>query len=134
MNRTKIAFACVFFAGFLAFADFNTMNVPDSTQIRRECAKRWFSEDLDVLRQNRIELHSNEIGQEFQIRLEETDSSFAVIVAPKMLLETDFYTENQSRLTENLFYFCLELISSVKFICKHSKACGTRTKDNDFFA
>ena len=94
MNRTKIAFACVFFAGFLAFADFNTMNVPDSTQIRRECAKRWFSEDLDVLRQNRIELHSNEIGQEFQIRLEETDSSFAVIVAPKMLLETDFYTEN----------------------------------------
>lgn len=70
------------------------MNVPDSTQIRRECAKRWFSEDLDVLRQNRIELHSNELGQEFQIRLEETDSSFAIIVAPKMLLETDFYTEN----------------------------------------
>ncbi len=94
MNRTKIAFACVFFAGFLAFADFNTMNVPDSAQIRRECAQRWFYEDLSVLRQNHVELHSNEIGQEFQIRLEETDSSFAVIVAPKMLLETDFYTEN----------------------------------------
>lgn len=70
------------------------MNVPDSTQIRRECAQRWFFEDLNVLRQQRVELHSNEIGQEFQIRLEETDSSFAVIVAPKMLLETDFYTQN----------------------------------------
>ena len=93
MIKKKVAFACVFFAVLSAFADFNKMNVPDSAQIRRAVAENWFYEDLKVLREKRVELRQNEAGQDFQVRMEENDSSFAVIVAPKMTLETDFYTE-----------------------------------------
>ena len=83
----------------VSFADFNRMGIPDSAEIRRACAQAWFYGDIKDLREKRPELRKNALGQEFQIRLEETEATFAVIVAPNMKLEVDLYTESGIKAT-----------------------------------
>lgn len=80
-------------AGFEAFAEFNPLSVPDSSDIRRAASDRWFYSSLDLLRENKTELRTNGVGEKFQIRLEETDSSYAVIIAPEIFMDVDVYTE-----------------------------------------
>lgn len=77
-----------------AFAQFNKFDIPDSSEIRSKIAESWFSPDLSELRQKRTELHSNSIGQNFQVRMEENTDYFYVIVAPETFLSVDVYTEN----------------------------------------
>lgn len=93
MNKKIFGCIFVFFAGLCAFADFNRFNIPDSAEIRRAKAESWFFGDLGQLREKKSEIEKNAVGQEFQIRMEETDSTFAVVVAPKTLLETEIFTE-----------------------------------------
>lgn len=94
MKKCLLASVILFLTAAFSFADFNRFNIPDSTGIRKACAEAWFYDDLSDLREKRSELRKNEIGQEFQIRMEETDTSFAVIIAPQTKLEVDFYTES----------------------------------------
>ena len=75
------------------FAEYNRLGVPDSTVIRRAVADKWFDAPLSELRQFRSEIRSNEIGERFQVRLEETAFQFAIIVAPETQMSVDFYTE-----------------------------------------
>lgn len=89
-------FACVFCLVVASplFAQLNARSVPDSAEIRRAVKESWLYGDLSSLREKRMELRENVVGKEFQIRMEETDTSFAVIVAPQVKMEMDFYTEN----------------------------------------
>lgn len=89
-------FACVFCLVVASplFAQLNAHSVPDSAEIRSAVKESWLYGDLSSLREKRMELRENAIGKEFQIRMEETDTSFAVIVAPQVKMEMDFYTEN----------------------------------------
>ena len=75
-------------------AEYNSLGVPDSTVVRRAVADRWFSAPLDELRQMRAEIRVNEIGERFQVRLEENATEFVVIVAPEVQMKVDFYTEH----------------------------------------
>lgn len=84
---------CSFFCLPL-FADFNEMNLPDSTEIRKAIAETWFYGDLNDIREMRSEIRKNAIAQSFQVRMEETDSSFAIIIAPQVKIPMDFYTES----------------------------------------
>lgn len=94
MKKKNFAGALVFFAVFFAFGEFNRFGIPDSTEIRRARTEDWFYAGLEVLREKKSEVVKNPLGQEFQIRMEESGSVFAVIVAPKVPLETEIYTEN----------------------------------------
>ncbi|MBQ3965648.1 MAG: hypothetical protein II684_02300 [Treponema sp.] len=82
------------------FAEYNRLNVPDSTIIRRAVADKWFEAPLSELRGFRSEIRTNEIGERFQVRLEETAFQYAIIVAPEIQMKVDYYTEKgmESRL------------------------------------
>ena len=74
------------------FAEYNRLGVPDSTVIRRAIADRWFTAPLDDVREFRPEIRTNEVGERFQVRMEETSGTFVIIVAPEVQMNVDFYT------------------------------------------
>lgn len=95
MKFVRRAFVLIFsLVLFPLFAQYNKFNVPDSSKIRAEIAESWFSADLGELREKRTELRTNSVGQNFQIRMEENDVYYFIIVAPETFLSVDFYTEN----------------------------------------
>lgn len=95
MSIMKRFFLIVFaFLCLPVFADFNEMNLPDSTEIRKAIAESWFYGDLKSIRQKYSEVRMNAIAEPFQVRMEETEGSFAIIVAPQVKLKMDFYTED----------------------------------------
>lgn len=69
-----------------AFAEYNRMDVPDSASIREAIASSWFYPSLKTLRGKKAEVHSNSIGQKFQVKLEESGNTFSIIVAPEVSL------------------------------------------------
>lgn len=79
---------------FCLAAEYNGMAVPDSSGIRSAVAESWFYSDINELRSKRTELRSNSIGQNFQVRMEESGVYNSVIVAPETFLSVDVYTEN----------------------------------------
>lgn len=88
-------FAILFFSVFSAcFAEIDWFSIPESKEIRASILNDWIYADLKDLRKKSGEVHRNGIGQEFQVRMEETDGSYAVIVAPKVEMDVDFYTES----------------------------------------
>lgn len=76
------------------FAEFNKFGVPDTTEIRSTIIDSWLKANIDVVRRNESLIMKNPIGEEFQVRLEETDDTFAIIVAPFRMVEMTVYTEN----------------------------------------
>lgn len=95
MKFFRRIFVLIFsFAVLPIFAQYNKLSVPDSSKIRSEIQESWFYPDLSELREKRTEMRTNSVGQNFQVRLEETDLYFSVIVAPETFLSVDYYTEN----------------------------------------
>ena len=70
-------------AAWFAFADYNSLNIPDSAEIRRTIVDSWLTPDLETLRGYKEQFKDNRIGTTFQIRLEEDDDEFCVVVAPR---------------------------------------------------
>ena len=79
---------------FSLTAEYNRFDVPDSSGIRSAVAESWFYSDINDLRAKRTELRANSVGQNFQVRMEESDVYNSVIVAPESLLAVDVYTED----------------------------------------
>lgn len=97
MSRSlyKSVFAIVFqLAVFVlpVFAAYNSWGIPDSSEIRSKLTERWFEAPLSDVRSNLPEVYVNSAGQRFQVRLEETDQTFAVIVAPSAIINVNVYT------------------------------------------
>lgn len=98
MKSFRIFFiSLLIFIAVPVFADYNRLGVPDSSEIRKECAERWFYPSLSIIREFKPEVKVNSIGQKFQIRLEETDSVFSVIIAPETTLTYEFRTDTETR-------------------------------------
>ncbi|WP_407400393.1 hypothetical protein [Treponema sp.] len=70
-------------AACFAFADYNSYDIPDSAEIRRTIVDSWLTPDLDTLRGYKEQFKDNRIGVTYQIRLEEDDDEFCVVVAPR---------------------------------------------------
>ena len=75
------------------FALYNSFGVPDSSEIRKDLVETWFEAPLQNVRMNRPEIRTNSVGQKFQIRLEETEDSFNIFVAPYARIEVDVYSD-----------------------------------------
>jgi len=91
-----VFFSCVFFAATLS-AEWNSFNIPDSAEVRKQISREWFEGSLDVLRGLNSEIRSNQIGTQFQIRLEEQQDVFLTIVAPKSQMVVDVYEASGMR-------------------------------------
>lgn len=74
-------------------AEYNRLGVPDSTEIRKSIKDSWLTADLNQVRHNRSQVRFNPAGQKFQVRLEETENTFAVIVCPEVMMDVDMFTE-----------------------------------------
>ena len=96
MKKNIFTKLCLFFFVFSItpiFASYNRYGVPDSSEIRKDLVETWFEAPLSSVRMNRPEIRQNKIGEKFQIRLEETDNVFTIIVAPYARLEVDVYSD-----------------------------------------
>ncbi len=80
--RSIICSAAVFLTAPI-FAEYNSMGVPDSSQIRKEIAGTWLYPSIKSVRARNAEVRTNSIGQKFQVWSEESKSSFSVIIAPE---------------------------------------------------
>lgn len=76
------------------FAGYNRQGIPDSSEIRKKLVDTWFTAPVDEVRARTTELHANNIGTVFQVRVEETNSDLIVIVAPREKLQVDVYAES----------------------------------------
>ena len=88
--KSILFLACVFLP-LPVFAEWNSMDIPDSAEIRRQISREWFEAPLDVLRGLNSEIRTNQIGLQFQVRLEEQQDVFLTIVAPKSQMKVDVY-------------------------------------------
>ena len=75
------------------FARYNRLGIPDSSEIREGLEEAWFTAPLSQVRLNQPEIRANENGQKFQIRLEESESSFNVFVAPHAVIKVNVYSD-----------------------------------------
>ncbi len=95
LKQKKILFlsSLLSFVPIFSFAEYNKDGLPDSSEIRQSLEETWFKAPLKNVRMNKAELHTNKIGQKFQVRLEETEKDFNIFVSPFTRMEIDVYTE-----------------------------------------
>ena len=92
-KRFGIALFALIYSVLPLFALYNRFGVPDSSEIREGLVESWFEAPLMNVRMNRPEVRTNSIGEKFQIRLEETEDTFNVFVAPHARIEVDIYSD-----------------------------------------
>ena len=97
MKKLNLKFALSVLFGLAVFsmplcAAYNDWGIPDSSEIRAKLTERWFEAPLADVRANLPEVYVNTAGQRFQVRLEETDENFAIIVAPSTKITVNVYT------------------------------------------
>ncbi len=91
----RILGASVFFmtACISVYAEYGSYRIPDSSEIRSGLVETWFEAPLNDVRANRQELRRNSAGEQFQIRIEESETTFSVFVSPQAELPVDVYSD-----------------------------------------
>lgn len=72
-----------------SYAAYNSYGIPDSSEIRTKLVDTWFEAPLGMVRSSESKIFSNDIGQKFQVRCEEDDSSLKIIVSPASQIEVE---------------------------------------------
>lgn len=86
------------------FATYNSLGVPDSSEIRSGLEEKWFTAPLSAVRENPPEIYSNYNGEKFQIFLEESDSTFNVFVAPQTTINVSVFSASGMHIEQKDFY------------------------------
>lgn len=86
------------------FADYNRLGIPDSSEVRNGLEERWFTAPLSEVRANQPEIRANNNGQKFQIRLEESETTFNVFVSPRALIKVNVYSDKGMYTEEQELY------------------------------
>lgn len=93
-------------ASFPAFAGYSEYGIPDSSEIRKELVENWFEAPLSAIRMNHIEIRTSKAGKKFQVRLEETEENFSIIVAPFAKIDVDIVSDKGTRTETQEVYPC----------------------------
>lgn len=96
-------FTSIIFALFLlcpVFSAYNSWNVPDSSEIRKTLTEKWFDAPLINVRLNQPEIISNPAGEKFQVSLEETDTTYSVIVSSSTFTSYKFISASKIEYSE----------------------------------
>lgn len=83
-----------------ASAEYNKYGIPDSAEIRKVVKDAWFVPPLSEIRNKTVEMRLNNVGQKFQIRLEEGVDEFEVIVSPQTFLKVESIIGQKSSVNE----------------------------------
>lgn len=105
--KLKKIFLCLTFSFLftaVSFAEYNSYGIPDSTEIRKSIINSWFTQNISELRNKNSEIRKNQIGETFQIRMEEKVSSYAIIVAPQSYLNVDLISEQSKQTVQMAVY------------------------------
>ena len=113
------------------FAEWNSFDIPDSAEVRRQVSREWFEGSLDTLRGLNSEIRSNQVGTQFQIRLEEQQDVFLTIVAPKSQMKVDIYEGSGVRASVEDSY---NMDSPGAWLLVRSKQNGSPVSVRYFFA
>ena len=92
LKRKIIAGLVLLMAFSPLFAAYNSWGIPDSSEIRKGLKERWFEAPLDEVRMNLPEIYDNNAGEKFQVRLEETDTTYMIYVAPCSVINVNVYS------------------------------------------
>lgn len=93
MKKRFLILSLLFFSLICANAEYNRLGIPDSSSIRKKLVETWFEAPLSFVRMNGPEIMTNAIGQRFQVRLEETEDYFSILVAPHARLSVGVYSD-----------------------------------------
>lgn len=86
------------------FASYNRLGIPDSAEIRKGLEEVWFTAPLSEIRMNQPEIRANDNGEKFQIRLEESDTTFNVFVAPHAVIKVNVFSDKGMYTEEQELY------------------------------
>ena len=102
--KRRLAFLILCFVFKSVFAEFSSLGIPDSSDIRKQLVETWFEASLDEIRDNIAEIRSNEAGQKFRISIEESNSTYAIVVAAGKIAEVNVYSnDGVSRVPEYVY-------------------------------
>lgn len=94
MIRKILSFlAIIIFTSASLFASYNSLGVPDSSEIRKSIVETWFEAPLSSVRDNPPELRKNPAGEEFQVRLEEDETTFNIFISPHATINVSVYSD-----------------------------------------
>lgn len=128
--KKKFLFGTLFFITNLLFAAYNSFGIPDSSEIRKNLRETWFEAPLSVVRTNLPEIYFNEAGEKFQVRLEETETTFNIFVSPSEEINMTVYSKNGTR-TEKQEIFPGDIAGS--FVLIRDKKTGKPLRIRYFF-
>lgn len=94
MKKCFIFIVSLITASVMLFAETNSFGVCDSSDIRKTIRETWFEASLTTLRNNSTEIRYNKAGEEFQIRMEETEDHFYIFVSPHKEIDVDVYSDS----------------------------------------
>lgn len=103
MKKTLI-FAFLLLCSSFLFAAYNSLGIPDSAEIRQGLLESWFHSPIESLRAKVPEIYTNDIGQKFQVRMEEGESTFNIFVSPQNKIKVDVYTDSGVKEEEQYVY------------------------------
>lgn len=112
------------------FAVTSVDEVPDSSKIRANLIQSWFEQDLDILRHRQPKVFVNEIEDRFQVRLEEYEDEFAIVVAPAKRIIIDVIKDDKYEQLESDSFPMKNLGSWVLY---RSKSTGEPIRIKWFF-
>ncbi|MCR4579992.1 MAG: hypothetical protein K5681_06580 [Treponema sp.] len=92
------------FLTFSLFADYNRLGVPDSAEIRSEIKEKWFMDSLNSIRSYSPEKRTNNNGVNYQVRMEENDTTFNVFVAPFAEINVTVVSDKGSHIEKQEVY------------------------------
>lgn len=92
MKKASLLLLIILFVSPI-FAAYNSKSVPDSSEIRKSLVEKWFEAPLSAVRMNLPEIYNNPAGEKFQVRLEESDTTYNIFVSPQKKIKVDVYSD-----------------------------------------
>lgn len=103
MKKILLFFGLLFISSFI-FASYNSLGVPDSSDIRKQLVETWFEAPLSAVRDNKTQIYTNRIGEEFQVSMEEDDTVFYIFVSPKAKINMSIYSDTDVSVEEQSYF------------------------------
>ena len=80
-----------------AYAEYNHLGIPDSSEIRTSIKDKWLLQDVTVLRGYNPEGRKAPNGDVFQVRMDEGLEDYSIVVAPRSYLDVNIITGDQKQ-------------------------------------
>ena len=104
MYKRKLVLLGILLITFPLFAAYNRLGIPDSAEIRENLVETWFTAPLEYVRTNLPQVIYNDNGQPFQVRLEESDTTFHIFVAPQAKMNVAIHSDTGVTMEEQIVY------------------------------